>query len=140
MTSGHLLKFTVENGRGWGINCYVSITDVSHALKMKREPTACSERLLETMWLIQNLPNYLIDLVHDKKQFMKEINDILIHNPSYMVDEFLFLCQDLQLRNRKHSDTVRQCALHYISANEWGMYITCLLVFRCMFIYSLLLL
>jgi hypothetical protein len=28
------------------------------------------------------------------------IKDILNHNPSYTVDEFLFLCQDLQLRNR----------------------------------------
>jgi hypothetical protein len=50
--------------------------------------------------IFNSLPNYLIDLVHDKKQFMKEIKDILIHNPSYTVDEFLFLCQDLQLRNR----------------------------------------
>jgi hypothetical protein len=50
--------------------------------------------------IFNSMPNYLIDLVHAKKQFMKEIKDILIHNPSYTVDEFLFLCQDLQLRNR----------------------------------------
>jgi hypothetical protein len=50
--------------------------------------------------IFNSLPNYLIDLVHDKKQFMKEIKEILIHNPSYTVEEFLSLCQDLQLRNR----------------------------------------
>jgi hypothetical protein len=47
--------------------------------------------------IFNSLPNYLIDLVHDKKQFMEEIKDILIHNPSYTVDEFLSICQDLQL-------------------------------------------
>jgi hypothetical protein len=46
--------------------------------------------------IFNSLPNYLIDLIHDKKQFMKEIKDILTHNPSYTVDEFLCLCQDLQ--------------------------------------------
>jgi hypothetical protein len=52
-----------------------------------------------------SLPNYLIDLVYDKKQFMEKIKNILIHNPSYTVDEFLLLCQDLQLRNRNGMHT-----------------------------------
>jgi hypothetical protein len=55
--------------------------------------------------IFNSLPNYIIDLVHDKKQFMKKIKDILIHNPSYSVDEFLFLCQDLELRNRNGMHT-----------------------------------
>jgi hypothetical protein len=36
-----------------------------------------------------SLPDYLIDLVHNKKQFIKEIKNVLIHNPSYTVEEFL---------------------------------------------------
>jgi hypothetical protein len=44
--------------------------------------------------------DYLIDLVHDKKQFIKEVKDILIHNPSYTVNEFLCLCRDQQWSNR----------------------------------------
>jgi hypothetical protein len=45
------------------------------------------------------MPDYLIDLVHDKKQFIKEMKDVLIHNPSHTVDEFLLFCWDQQLRN-----------------------------------------
>jgi hypothetical protein len=40
-------------------------------------------------------------LAHDRKQFIKEIKDVLIHNISYTVDEFLLFCRDQQLRNRK---------------------------------------
>jgi hypothetical protein len=36
-----------------------------------------------------SLPDYITDLIQDKKQFVKEIKDVLIHNPSYTVDEFL---------------------------------------------------
>jgi hypothetical protein len=36
--------------------------------------------------------------VHDKTQFIGKIKDIL--NLSYTVDEFLLLCQDLQLTIR----------------------------------------
>jgi hypothetical protein len=50
--------------------------------------------------IFNSLPDYLIDLVHDKKQFIKDIKDVLIHNPSYTVDEFLLFCQDQQLRKR----------------------------------------
>jgi hypothetical protein len=50
--------------------------------------------------IFNSLPDYLIDLVHDKKQFIKEIKDVLIHNPSYTVDKFLLFCRDQQLRNR----------------------------------------
>jgi hypothetical protein len=56
--------------------------------------------------IFNSLPNYLIELVYDKKQFMKEIKDILIHNPSYTVDEFLSICQDLQLTMKG------ECTLH----------------------------
>jgi hypothetical protein len=49
--------------------------------------------------IFNSLPDYLIDLVHDKKQFVKEI-DVLIHNPSYTVDEFLLFCRDQQLKNK----------------------------------------
>jgi hypothetical protein len=48
--------------------------------------------------IFNSLPDYLIDLVHDKKQFVKEIKDVLIHNPSYTVDEFLLYCRDKQLK------------------------------------------
>jgi hypothetical protein len=51
--------------------------------------------------ILNSLPDYLSVLVHDKKQFIKEIKDVLIHNPSYTVDEFLLLCRDEQLRNRR---------------------------------------
>jgi hypothetical protein len=56
--------------------------------------------------IFNSLPDYLIDLAHDRKQFIKEIKDVLIHNPSYTVKEFLLFCQDQQLRNRKgmHAD------------------------------------
>jgi hypothetical protein len=54
--------------------------------------------------LFNSLPNYLLDLVHDKNSY-KKINDILIHNPSDTVDKFLLLCQDLQLRNRNGMHT-----------------------------------
>jgi hypothetical protein len=43
-----------------------------------------------------SLPYYLIKLIHDKNQ-----KYILSHNPSYTIDEFLLLCQDLQQRKRK---------------------------------------
>jgi hypothetical protein len=46
--------------------------------------------------IFNSLPDYLTDLVHDKKQFIGKIKDILCH-PSYTFDEFLLLCQDLQL-------------------------------------------
>jgi hypothetical protein len=55
--------------------------------------------------IFNSLPNYLIDLVHDGKQFMKKIKDILIYNLYYTVDEFLLLCQDLQLRTRSRMHT-----------------------------------
>jgi hypothetical protein len=42
-------------------------------------------------------PDYLIDLAHDRKQFIKDIIGVLIHNPSYSVDEFLLFCWDQQL-------------------------------------------
>jgi hypothetical protein len=45
-----------------------------------------------------SLPDYWTDLVHDKKQFIGKIKEILTHNPFYSVDEFLLHCQDLQLR------------------------------------------
>jgi hypothetical protein len=51
--------------------------------------------------IFNSLPNYLIDLANDRKQLIKEIKDVLIHNPSYTVDEFLLFCRDQQLRNRK---------------------------------------
>jgi hypothetical protein len=51
--------------------------------------------------IFNSLPDYLTDLVYDKKQFIKEIKVVLIHNPSYTVDEFLLLCRDQQLRNRR---------------------------------------
>jgi hypothetical protein len=51
--------------------------------------------------IFNSLLDYLTDLVYDKKQFIKEIKDVLIHNPSYTVDEFLLLCRDQQLRNRR---------------------------------------
>jgi hypothetical protein len=49
--------------------------------------------------IFNSLPDYLTDLVYDKKQFIKEIRDVLIHNLSYTVDEFLLFCRDQQLRN-----------------------------------------
>jgi hypothetical protein len=45
-----------------------------------------------------SLPDYLIDLVHDKKQFIEKIKEILTHNLFYSVDEVLLHCQDLRLR------------------------------------------
>jgi hypothetical protein len=48
-----------------------------------------------------SLPDYLIDLVHDKKQVVKGIKDVLIHNPSYTVDEFLLFCRDQELKHGK---------------------------------------
>jgi hypothetical protein len=48
--------------------------------------------------IFNSLPDYITDLVHDKKQFVKEIKGILIHNPSYTVDEFLLYCRDKQLK------------------------------------------
>jgi hypothetical protein len=56
--------------------------------------------------IFNSLPDYLSDLVYDKKQFIKEIRDVLVHNPSYTVDEFLLFCQDQQLRNKRgvHAD------------------------------------
>jgi hypothetical protein len=51
--------------------------------------------------IFNSLPDYLSVLVYDKKQFIKEIKDVIIHNPSYTVDEFLLLCSDEQLRNRR---------------------------------------
>jgi hypothetical protein len=50
--------------------------------------------------IFNSQPDYLIDLVHDKIQFIKEIKDVLIHNLSYTVDECLLFCRDQQLRNR----------------------------------------
>jgi hypothetical protein len=41
------------------------------------------------------------NVVHPTVQFIKEIKDALIYNPSYTVDEFLLLCRDEQLRNRR---------------------------------------
>jgi hypothetical protein len=38
--------------------------------------------------------------IQDKKQFVKEIKGVLIHNPSHTVDEFLLFCQDQQLTNK----------------------------------------
>jgi hypothetical protein len=45
-------------------------------------------------------------LAHDRKLFLKELKDVLIHNPSYTVDELLLFCWDQQLRNRRgmHAD------------------------------------
>jgi hypothetical protein len=45
-------------------------------------------------------------LAHDRKLFLKELKDVLIHNPSYTVDEFLLFCRDQQLRKRRgmHAD------------------------------------
>jgi hypothetical protein len=56
--------------------------------------------------IFNSLPDYLIDLAHDRKLFLKELEDVLIHNPSYTVDEFLLFCPDQQLRNRRaiHAD------------------------------------
>jgi hypothetical protein len=51
--------------------------------------------------IFNSLPDYLIDLVHDRKLFLKELKDVLIYNPSYTVDEFLLFCRDQQLRNRR---------------------------------------
>jgi uncharacterized protein with ParB-like and HNH nuclease domain len=51
--------------------------------------------------IFNSLPDYFSVLVYDKKQFIKEIKDVVIHNPSYTVDEFLLLCMDEQLRNRR---------------------------------------
>jgi hypothetical protein len=53
--------------------------------------------------IFNSLPDYLMDLAHDRKLFLK---DVLIHNPSYTVDEFLLSCRDQQLRNRRgmHAD------------------------------------
>jgi hypothetical protein len=31
--------------------------------------------------IFNSLPDYLSDLVYDKKQFIKEIKDVLIHHP-----------------------------------------------------------
>jgi hypothetical protein len=42
--------------------------------------------------MFNSLADYLTNLVHDKKQFIGKMKDILSHNPS--------LCQDLQLRKR----------------------------------------
>jgi hypothetical protein len=53
--------------------------------------------------MFNSLPDYLIDLAHDRKLFLKELEDVLIHNPSYTVDEFLLFCRDQQLRSM-HSD------------------------------------
>jgi hypothetical protein len=55
--------------------------------------------------IFNSLPDYLIVLAHDRKQ-LKEVIDVLIHNPSYTVDEFLLFCRDQQLRNRNcmHAD------------------------------------
>jgi hypothetical protein len=44
--------------------------------------------------IFNSLPDYLTDLVHDKKAVYRKINDILSHNPSYTVDEFLLFCHD----------------------------------------------
>jgi hypothetical protein len=51
--------------------------------------------------IFNSLPDYLSDLIYDKKQFIKEIKEVLIHNPSYTVVEFLLLCRDEQLRNTR---------------------------------------
>jgi hypothetical protein len=56
--------------------------------------------------IFNNLPDYLIDLVYDRKQFIKEVKDILIHNSSYTVDEFLCLCRDQQWGKRDEVHTV----------------------------------
>jgi hypothetical protein len=42
--------------------------------------------------IFNSLPDYLIDLAHDRKLFLKELKDVLIHNPSYTVDECLLFC------------------------------------------------
>jgi hypothetical protein len=49
--------------------------------------------------IFNSLPDYLIDLA-------QKLKDVLIHNPSYIVDEFLLFCRDQQLRNRRgiHAD------------------------------------
>jgi hypothetical protein len=51
--------------------------------------------------IFNSLPDYLIKLIHDKNQFIGEMKYILSHNPSYTVDEFLLLCQDLHQRKGK---------------------------------------
>jgi hypothetical protein len=51
--------------------------------------------------IFSNFPDYLIELIHDKNQFIREIKYILSHNPSYTIDEYLLLCQDLQQRKGK---------------------------------------
>jgi hypothetical protein len=51
--------------------------------------------------IFNSLPDYLIKLIHDKNQFIGEIKYILSHNPSYTIEEFLLLCQDLRRRKRK---------------------------------------
>jgi hypothetical protein len=42
--------------------------------------------------IFNSLPDYLIDLAHDKAPFIKEITEVLIHNPSSTVDKVLFFC------------------------------------------------
>jgi hypothetical protein len=57
--------------------------------------------------IFKGLPDYLIFL-YIIKQFIKEIKDVLIHNPSYTVDEFLLFCRDQQLKNRNGVHTAWQ--------------------------------
>jgi hypothetical protein len=51
--------------------------------------------------IFNSLYDYLINLIHDKNQFIGEIKYILSHNPSYTIIEFLLLCQSLQQRKGK---------------------------------------
>jgi hypothetical protein len=36
--------------------------------------------------IFNSLPDYLTDLIHDRKQFVRKIKENLSHNPSYTVD------------------------------------------------------
>ncbi|PNF22769.1 hypothetical protein B7P43_G06670 [Cryptotermes secundus] len=45
--------------------------------------------------VFNSLPDFLIELVHDKKQFIEKLKDVLLQNPSYTLEEFLLFCQDL---------------------------------------------
>jgi hypothetical protein len=37
--------------------------------------------------IFNSLPDYLTDLVYDKKQFIQEIRDVLVHYPAYSGEE-----------------------------------------------------
>ena len=105
-----LMTFMINNLEYFTFNYSIYERPTRHErnLHVLQSHLAMSQKGVHCMSIkiFNSLPDYLTYLVHDKKQFINEIRDVLIHNPSYTVDEFLLFCRDQQLRNRRgvHAD------------------------------------